>query len=148
MQRPTLQEIYLRFARSLAKRSTCERLKVGCVITTPDFEQVLAIGYNGNAKGFANCCDRPEQKGNCGCIHAEPNALIKVAQKRRDKVAFVTAAPCINCAKLMINSGFSAVYYIDSYTYVEGLEALKQAGMFVEQLKIKDETHPCRKARS
>ena len=73
--RPSFQKIYLRLALELAKRSTCKRLQVGTVITSVDFRKVLAVGYNGNASGLANTCDR-EEPGNCGCLHSEENAVI------------------------------------------------------------------------
>ena len=69
-------EIYMRFACDLARRSTCSRLQVGCVVVAEDFSRVFGIGYNGNARGFSNTCDRTEP-GNCGCLHAEDNALLK-----------------------------------------------------------------------
>ncbi|MCK5800982.1 MAG: hypothetical protein KAI47_27530, partial [Deltaproteobacteria bacterium] len=69
-QRPTLPQIFGQFARLVATRSTCKRLNVGSVVTNGDFTRVLAIGYNGNARGLPNTCDRDEE-GNCGCIHSE-----------------------------------------------------------------------------
>ena len=73
--RPSFQSIYLNLAHTLAQRSTCARLQVGTVITSTDFRKVLAVGYNGNATGLPNCCDRDEP-GNCGCLHSEENAVI------------------------------------------------------------------------
>ncbi|MCX6109800.1 MAG: hypothetical protein NTZ90_09400, partial [Proteobacteria bacterium] len=73
--RPTFPQIYMRLAFALAERSTCKRLKVGTVITSTDFRKVLAVGYNGNATGLPNSCDRDEP-GNCGCLHSEENAVI------------------------------------------------------------------------
>jgi len=126
--------VYLRFARIVSERSTCARLKVGAVITTSDMEQVLALGYNGNAKGFPNECDSDEP-GKCGCIHAEVNALIKCGKKDRKKVMFVTNAPCAHCAKLIVNSGFSLVHYLDDYRSSAGLLILKQAGITVRRFE-------------
>jgi hypothetical protein len=74
--RPPLFEVYMRMAEDLAKRSTCRRLSVGTVITDSEMENVVAIGYNGNARGFPNDCDSPTP-GACGCIHSEMNALTK-----------------------------------------------------------------------
>src|SRR6266550_2535309 len=71
-----LEEVYMRMAEELAKRSTCARLQVGSVITSGDLTQVLGIGYNGNARGLPNRCDGTEP-GRCGCIHSEANALVK-----------------------------------------------------------------------
>jgi deoxycytidylate deaminase len=75
-----LEEVYMRMAEELAKRSTCARLQVGTVIATPDLTQVLGIGYNGNARGLANRCDS-SIPGACGCLHSEQNALIKAGSR-------------------------------------------------------------------
>jgi deoxycytidylate deaminase len=74
VDRPPLFEVYMRMAEELAKRSTCARLQVGTVIAGHQLENVVAIGYNGNARGFPNRCDSTEP-GKCGCIHSEQNAL-------------------------------------------------------------------------
>ena len=103
--RPTFPQIYMRLAFALAERSTCKRLKVGTVITSTDFRKVLAVGYNGNATGLPNSCDRDEP-GNCGCLHSEENAVINCDSPRETpKLAFVTHMPCTACAKRLINLG-------------------------------------------
>src|ERR671936_1800090 len=98
-----LEEVYMRMAEQLAKRSTCERKRVGAVITTGDLTQVLGIGYNGNARGLPNRCDSSEP-GRCGCLHSEANALIKAGAGTPGKIAFVTLSPCLMCAKMIVNS--------------------------------------------
>jgi len=123
-----LEEVYMRMAEELAKRSTCARLQVGTVITTPDLTQVLGIGYNGNARGLPNKCDSAVP-GNCGCIHSEMNALVKAPGNVRDKVVFVSASPCVMCAKLIINSGVSHVFYRKAYRDPSGAEVLQQGGV-------------------
>lgn len=123
-----LYEVYMRMAEDLAKRSTCARLQVGTVITDAHLENVVAIGYNGNAKGLANRCDSTVP-GNCGCIHSEVNALVKAPGGMRDKVVFVTDSPCIMCAKLMINSGVTHVFYRRPYRDPSGIELLASAGV-------------------
>ena len=85
VERIPLYEVYMRMAEELAKRSTCGRLQVGTVVTDQLLENVLAIGYNGNAKGLPNRCDS-DQPGNCGCIHSEQNALIKAGAQLPGKV--------------------------------------------------------------
>ena len=109
-----LQEVYMRMAEELAKRSTCARLQVGSVITTADLTQVLGIGYNGNAKGLPNRCDS-SQPGNCGCLHSEQNCLIKAGAQLPGKVMFVSASPCVMCAKMIINANVTRVYYRKAY---------------------------------
>lgn len=103
--RPTFDEIYLRLAITLAERSTCARLKVGTVITSTDYRKVLAVGYNGNATGLPNQCDRSEP-GNCGCLHSEENAVINCDSPRMiEKFVYVSHHPCVACAKRLINLG-------------------------------------------
>ncbi|NJD19339.1 MAG: hypothetical protein FIA95_08685 [Gemmatimonadetes bacterium] len=126
--RPPLYEVYMRMAEELAKRSTCSRLQVGTVITDQRLEHVLAIGYNGNVRGFPNRCDSTEA-GKCGCIHSEMNALVKAPGDVPDKVAFVTASPCIMCAKLMVQAKVSHVFFREAYRDPAGLEVLERAGV-------------------
>jgi dCMP deaminase len=123
-----LFEVYMRMAEDLAKRSTCVRLQVGTVITDALLENVLAIGYNGNAKGLPNRCDSAVP-GQCGCIHSEMNALVKAPGAVKDKVVFVTDSPCVMCAKLMINSGITHVFYRRPYRDPSGIELLVTAGV-------------------
>ena len=126
--RPPIFEVYMRMAEELAKRSTCSRLQVGTVLTDASLEQVLAIGYNGNVRGFPNRCDSDEA-GRCGCIHSEMNALVKSPGEVPDKVAFVTASPCVMCAKLMIQAKVSHLFYRNAYRDPAGLEVLERAGV-------------------
>ena len=135
--RPSFEEIYLKLAQTLAARSTCVRLQVGTVITSTDYRKVLAVGYNGNATGLANRCDR-EEPGNCGCLHSEENAVINCDSPRSvEKVVFVTHLPCVACAKRLINLGnVLQVYYGEDYRLRESLELLKSVGIDVAQLVI------------
>ncbi len=126
--RPPLFEVYMRMAEELAKRSTCRRLSVGTVITDPTLQNVVAIGYNGNVRGFPNDCDSPTP-GSCGCIHSEMNALVKAPGALWGKVAFVTASPCVMCAKLMVQARISHVYYRTPYRDPAGLEVLVRGGV-------------------
>jgi dCMP deaminase len=103
---------------------------VGSVITTSDLTQVLGIGYNGNARGLPNRCDSTEP-GACGCIHSEQNALIKAGAQLPGKVMFVSASPCVMCAKMIINANVGRVYYREAYRDPAGLNVLRQAGVEV-----------------
>jgi len=123
-----LFEVYMRMAEELAKRSTCSRLQVGTVVTDAQLENVVAIGYNGNARGLPNRCDSTVP-GNCGCIHSEVNALVKAPGGIRNKVVFVTDSPCVACAKLMINSGVTHVFYRRPYRDPSGIELLAHSGI-------------------
>lgn len=128
LERIPLYEVYMRMAEDLAKRSTCSRLQVGTVVTDARLENVLAIGYNGNARGLPNKCDSTVP-GQCGCIHSEVNALIKAPGNVKDKVVFVTNSPCVMCAKLVINSGVTHVFYREAYRDPSGVELLVSAGV-------------------
>jgi dCMP deaminase len=134
--RPTFESIYLKLAETLAARSTCKRLQVGTVITTTDFRKVLAVGYNGNATGLPNTCDRDEP-GNCGCLHSEENAVINCdAPRNIEKVVFITHLPCVQCAKRLINLGnVKAIYYGQDYRIRDSVELLRSVGIRVEQMK-------------
>ncbi|HZV50390.1 MAG TPA: deaminase [Candidatus Dormibacteraeota bacterium] len=123
-----LEEVYMRMAEELAKRSTCSRSQVGSVITTGDLTQVMGIGYNGNARGLPNRCDGTEP-GRCGCIHSEANALIKAGAQTPGKLMFVTTSPCPMCAKMIINSNIRRVYYRTPYRDPAGLEVLRRGGV-------------------
>ncbi len=123
------------FAESISRRSTCRRLSVGTVITTTDFRKVLAVGYNGNASGLADTCDR-EEPGNCGCLHSEENAVINCDSPRQiEKFVFVTHLPCVMCAKRLINLGnVSKVFYAKDYRVRDSLELLSAAHIDVHRL--------------
>src|SRR3954452_12845325 len=129
-KRPSFQKIYLDLAQTLAARSTCHRLQVATVDTSTDFRKVLAVGYNGNATGLHNGCDRDEP-GNCGCLHSEENAVINCdAPRQVDKFVFVTHLPCIQCAKRLINLGnVKRVYYAQDYRIKDSLELLRSVGI-------------------
>src|SRR2546421_4654200 len=95
------------------------------IFTDQLLENVLAIGYNGNARGLPNRCDS-SVPGSCGCIHSEMNALVKAPGSVRDKVVFISASPCVMCAKLIINSGVTHVFYRKAYRDPSGIEVLEQ----------------------
>jgi len=136
LKRPSFETIYLRLAREIAARSTCRRLQVGTVITSTDFRKVLAIGYNGNATGLPNACDRDEP-GNCGCLHSEENAVINCdAPRFLEKIVFVTHLPCVMCAKRLINLGnVKKVFYAQEYRSRDSLDLFDNVGIRVEQRK-------------
>ena len=135
-KRPSFEKIYLDLARVLAQRSTCKRLAVGTVITTTDYRKVLAVGYNGNASGLPNSCDRDEP-GNCGCLHSEENAVINCdAPRSTEKVVFVTHLPCVGCAKRLINLGnVKKIVYGEDYRVRDSIELLRSVGIVAEHFK-------------
>lgn len=129
-KRPAFEEIYIKLACIIAERSTCSRLKVGTVVTSQDYRKVLAVGYNGNATGLPNKCDRNEI-GNCGCLHSEENAVINCDSPRHIiKHVFVTHQPCSACAKRLINLGeVKKVFYKEAYRKSESLELFNAVGI-------------------
>lgn len=133
--RPTFESIYMELAHSLAKRSTCSRLSVGTVITSTDYRKVIAVGYNGNAAGLPNQCDRPDP-GNCGCCHSEENAVINCDSPRfTEKYVFVTHLPCVACAKRLINlGGVKKVFYRTEYRITTSIDILTSVGIDVIHL--------------
>ncbi len=133
--RPSFQSIYMSLAESLAERSTCNRLKVGTVITSTDFRKVLAVGYNGNASGLPNECDSHE-KEKCGCLHSEDNSVINCDSPRSvEKYVFVTHLPCVMCTKRLINLGnVKKVFYRNDYRIRDGIELFKTVGIDVEKI--------------
>ncbi len=130
MTRPSFQSIYMGLAHSLARRSTCGRLMVGCVIASQDYRQVYGIGYNGGASGLKNDCDSHEP-GQCGHLHAEDNAVTNCQARRSDpKIVFVTHLPCKMCARRLVNlGGVQLVYFAEDYRSQESKEIFKEAGI-------------------
>lgn len=137
-QRPSFEELYMEFAFSIARRSTCVRLNVGTVITTTDFRKILSIGYNGNASGLPNQCDSAEP-GNCGCLHSEENAVINCDSPRNvEKIVFVTHLPCSACAKRLVNLGnVKKVYYSEDYRKRDSIQILETCNIEVNRLQLK-----------
>jgi len=135
--RPSFTQIYMGLARSMSERSTCRRLNVGCVITTTDYRKVLAVGYNGNVSGGANDCDTHGEAavGNCGCLHAEENAVINCDSPRgTPKLVFCTHLPCKMCAKRLVNlGGVHKVFYEAQYRLSESPAVFQAASIHVQQ---------------
>ena len=135
MSRPSFEEIYMRFAEDISERSTCKRRSVGCCITTTDYKRVLSVGYNGNASGLKNGCDKHEAQGNCGCLHAEENAIINCsAGPHIDKIVFSTVLPCIMCAKRIINlGGVKKVIFKHDYRKHDSMYIFEKVGIELYQ---------------
>ncbi|KKN88151.1 hypothetical protein LCGC14_0252230 [marine sediment metagenome] len=115
-------------ARLMARRATCARLKVGCVVADARLTAIYSIGYNGNYRGGPHACDR-EEPGNCGCLHAEDNALVKLRTEERGLVLFTTISPCTACAKRIVNQGnVETVWYQGRHRDEEAGVAILRAG--------------------
>ena len=134
-ERPSFEIVYMDFAKAISKRSSCKRLDVGTVVTSTDFRKVLAVGYNGNAAGLANGCDRDEP-GNCGCLHSEENAAINCDSPRSvEKYVFVTHLPCSACAKRLINIGnVKKVFFATDYRMRDSVTLLQTTGIELFQI--------------
>lgn len=108
-------DYYMTLAIVVGSKSSCARRHVGAVITDFGKNTVLSIGYNGNARGLPNKCDNPDKKGGCGCLHSEQNAVTHCHVLERNKVLFAQVFPCSNCAKWIIQMGFSSIVYLEPY---------------------------------
>jgi dCMP deaminase len=134
--RPCWPETWMAMAREVARRSCDPALKVGCIIVPSDNTAVLALGYNGMWRGGPNEVESLE-RGKSGTVHAEVNALIKCDFSfHKPKHLYVTASPCRDCAKLIVNGGISRVVYDVPYRDTAGVDLLLSAG--VEVLALLD----------
>ena len=125
--RPTWDEIWMEFAHSISKRSYDPRHRVGAVIVTDDNTQVLSVGYNGNYAGGPNCVES-QTPGESGMLHAEINALLKMDYNNpKKKKLYLTLSPCRMCAKAIVNSGVSEVFYSEVYRDTSSFKILDDA---------------------
>lgn len=136
--RPSEETIFMQMALTLSLRSTCLRKQVCAVFTDAEMQRVLCFGYNGNVAAGPNECDSL-QEGNCGCTHAEINALTKSVASLQDAICFVTLSPCLACAKVLINRGIKRVVYYETYRNVAGLNLLRQFDVCVEKFDSLEE---------
>lgn len=133
-----LDQRYMRMARIWAENSYCERRKVGALIVKN--KMIISDGYNGTPSGFENKCEDENFQSKPYVLHAEANAITKVARSHNSSdgaTLYVTASPCIECAKLIVQSGIKRVIYGEEYRIMDGVDLLKKAG--IEVLLLKDE---------
>ena len=132
-----LDERYLRMARIWAENSYCTRLKVGALIVKG--QMIISDGFNGTPSGFENICEDENNVSKPYVLHAEANAITKIAQSHNSSqgaTLYVTASPCIECSKLIIQSGIKRVVYGETYRLDDGLQLLRRAGIETIQLDI------------
>ena len=134
-------DAYMDVAQRFAQLSSATRLQVGAIVVKDD--RIISIGYNGMPTGWDNCCENTVQHhelGTCTTVskaevlHAETNAIAKLAKSGESGLGatmFVTHAPCIDCAKLVYQSGIATVYYKNKYRSTQGLEFLNKSGVEV-----------------
>lgn len=125
-------------AEVYAQLSSAVRLKVGCVVVKDD--KIVSIGYNGMPAGWTNVCEEETESGlvtKREVLHAEANAITKIAKSTEsadDAILFCTASPCIDCAKLIYQSGIKAIYYRDHYKSRDGINFLLKSGVQVSKI--------------
>lgn len=131
-----LDERYMRMARIWAENSYCERRKVGALLVKN--KMIISDGYNGTPSGFENNCEDENNQSKAYVLHAEANAISKIARSHNSSdgaTLYVTASPCIECAKLIIQAGIKRVVFGEEYRIMDGVDLLKRAGIDVELLK-------------
>ena len=130
---------YIRMARIWAENSYCKRRQVGALLVKD--KTIISDGYNGTPSGFPNVCEDDNDTTFPYVLHAEANAIAKVAQSNNSSdgaTLYVTASPCIECAKLIIQAGIKRVVYSEKYRLTDGIDLLERAGVKVEFLNEQD----------
>jgi dCMP deaminase len=131
---------YLRLAASWARLSHCKRKQVGAIIVKDAI--IISDGYNGTPAGFDNCCEDELNQTHWYVLHAEANAILKVARSTnncKDATLYLTHSPCKDCSKLVLQSGIKRLVYQEAYKDVSGLEFLKSAGLEIQQIENIDD---------
>jgi dCMP deaminase len=129
-------QAYMRMAFEWAKLSYCERKQVGAIIVKD--RMIISDGFNGTPTGFENPCEDREGNTKWYVLHAEANAILKVAsstQSCKDSTLYITMSPCKECSKLIHQSGIKRVVYANAYKDETGLEFLEKAGVELTHLK-------------
>lgn len=124
--------LYIKLAKEVSNLSYCNRLKVGAIIAKD--RMIISEGYNGTPSGYDNICEDCNNKTSPYVLHAESNAILKCAKMGRSTdgaTIYCTHSPCIDCAKLILQSGIVKVYYIESYRDSSGIDLLKSLGIEV-----------------
>jgi len=130
---------YLKMAREWGKLSHCKRKQVGALIVKE--RMIISDGFNGTPSGFDNCCEDEEGKTKWEVLHAEANAILKVAsstQSTKGATLYITLSPCTDCSKLIHQSGIKRVVYANAYKDLSGLEFLQKAGVEVQHLPYEE----------
>lgn len=128
---------YLRMAAIWAENSYCQRRKVGALVVKE--KMIISDGYNGTPSGFENVCEDAHGVTHPYVLHAEANTITKLARSGNNSdqaTLYVTASPCIECAKLIIQAGIRRVVYAEQYRLTDGIDLLRRAGVEVEHLPL------------
>ncbi|MBR6538251.1 MAG: dCMP deaminase family protein [Bacteroides sp.] len=132
-----LDKRYIRMANIWAENSYCQRRQVGALIVKD--KMIISDGYNGTPSGFENVCEDETNHTKPYVLHAEANAITKIARSNNSSegaTMYVTASPCIECAKLIIQAGIKRVIYSEKYRLEDGIELLKRANIEVVYLPL------------
>lgn len=125
-----LDRRYLRMAAIWAENSYCKRRQVGAILVKG--QMIISDGFNGTPSGFENVCETPEGLTKPYVLHAEANAITKVARSNNSSdgsTLYVTASPCLECAKLIIQAGITRVVFNELYRITDGIDLLRRAGI-------------------
>ncbi|MDE6200182.1 MAG: dCMP deaminase family protein [Muribaculaceae bacterium] len=134
-----LDSRYLRMAKIWAENSYCQRRRVGAIIVKDSM--IISDGFNGTPSGFENICEDESGHTKAYVLHAEANAITKVARSNNSSdgaTLYVTASPCIECAKLIIQSGIKRVVFDEMYRLCDGIDLLRRAGVETIHLNISE----------
>lgn len=132
-----LDERYLRMALVWAENSYCKRRQVGALLVKD--KMIISDGYNGTPSGFENDCEDENYKTKPYVLHAEANAITKVAKSNNSSdgaTLYVTSSPCLECSKLIIQAGINRVVFSEPYHLNDGIELLQRAGIEVVQVQL------------
>jgi len=130
---------YLRMAMEWSKLSYCKRRQVGALIVKG--KMIISDGYNGTPSGFENICEDDNQNTKWYVLHAEANAILKVAsstQSCQGATLYITMSPCQGCSKLIHQAGITRLVYVEKYKDTSGVDFLKNAGVEVTHIKALD----------
>ena len=134
-----LDKRYLRMAKVWAENSYCQRRQVGALIVKD--KMIISDGYNGTPSGFENVCETEEGVTKPYVLHAEANAITKIARSNNNSdgaTLYVTDSPCIECSKLIIQAGIKRVVYGREYRLTDGIDLLKKAGITIEYMPVEE----------
>ncbi len=135
-----LDKRYMRMALIWAENSYCKRRQVGAILVKD--KMIISDGYNGTPSGFENVCEDENNVTKPYVLHAEANAITKVARSNNSSegaTMYVTSSPCIECSKLIIQSGITRVVYANSYRLTDGIELLKRADIEIVYVDLEKE---------
>jgi dCMP deaminase len=126
---------YLKMAQEWAKLSYCKRKQVGALIVKD--RMIISDGYNGTPSGFENCCENEEGRTHWYVLHAEANAILKLAastQSAKGATLYLTLSPCKECSKLILQAGIARLVYINEYSDDDGISFLRNHNIEIEQI--------------